>query len=66
MGNEDQNLVVRLRRETRAKFDAIAALRRWTLTETADALADEFIEKHNLTIPDSSKPHGGDNDKPGT
>lgn len=66
MGNEDQNLLVRLRPATRAKFGAIAASKRWTLAETADALADEFMEKHGLTVPNNPTPHGGgDNDKTG-
>lgn len=32
-----------IRPETRDKFDRIAAAKRWTLTETADALADHFL-----------------------
>ena len=32
-----------VRDETKSKLDGIAARKRWTLAETVDALADEFI-----------------------
>lgn len=66
MGNEDQNLLIRLRPETRAKFGSIAASKRWTLAETADALADEFLEKHGIAAQDNSNtPQGGGDGKTG-
>ena len=54
MENEDQNPLIRLRPETRTKFSSIAKFKRWTLTETADALADEFIKRHNVPELDKS------------
>ncbi len=41
---------VLLRPDTRPKWAAITRNRRWTLTEAADALADEFIERHGITV----------------
>ena len=35
-----------LRRETREKLEAITSHRRWTLAETADAVADEYLSLH--------------------
>ena len=64
MGNDDTNLLIRLRPKTRAKFDCIAKSRRWTLSETADAIADEFMVKHDITGSDESTgTQGGGNDK---
>jgi hypothetical protein len=42
------NVSVRMR--TRQKLDAIRAPRRWSLTETVDALADSFIESNGIRI----------------
>ncbi len=44
---------------TRDKLDCIATAKRWTLATTVDVLADEFIEKHDITTPDLST-HGSD------
>lgn len=37
-----------LRPETTRKWDYIRKQRRWTLTETADALADEYLERDGI------------------
>lgn len=47
---------VRLRPETRRKWDAITRKQRWTDTEAADALADEFIEKHGIPVEEGDVP----------
>ena len=52
--NTTQDARVRLRPETQPKWRAIAEARRWTLSETADALADEFIDRHQIPVPDLS------------
>jgi len=39
---------IRLRPETRRKWAAIRKVRRWTYTEAADALADDFIERYGI------------------
>lgn len=40
-----QNIKIGVRPETKAKYDRIAEQNRWTLVETADALADCFLAK---------------------
>jgi hypothetical protein len=40
-----------LRHETRAKFERIRVAKRWTLSETADAIADAFIARELSTSP---------------
>ena len=47
-GNQPTYRDISLRPETRAKFERIAAVMRWTLAETADALADEFLARHRI------------------
>lgn len=42
---------IRLRPLTSAKFDVIAAHFRWTLAETADVLADDFMASRGLSLP---------------
>jgi len=49
--SELKSLKIGVRPGTRAKFDAIAVSKRWTLTETADALADEYIQQHGISVP---------------
>jgi hypothetical protein len=34
-----------VRRETKRKFERIAKANRWSLVETADALADEYLKR---------------------
>lgn len=43
---------VRLRPESRRKWEAICRAKRWTLTEAGDALADAFIEAEGIEVPD--------------
>lgn len=40
-----ENIKIGVRRETREKYDRIAKAMRWSLVETADALADSFLER---------------------
>lgn len=40
--------MIKVRPTTRTKIDLISKIRRWTLAETIDALADEYIENHSL------------------
>ncbi len=56
MEDNSKSLKIGVRPETRAKFDAIARDRRWTLAETADALADEFMKSHNISAPSEPDP----------
>jgi len=48
MRSDQKDIRVRLRPETRRKWDRIAGCQRWTYTETADALADEFLARHGF------------------
>ena len=43
---------VRLRPETRAKWEAICRTQRWTSTEAADALADFYMYEHGIQVPE--------------
>jgi hypothetical protein len=43
MGNYDKQIRVRLRPATHDKWLKIAKRKRWSLSETADALADAFL-----------------------
>ncbi len=47
---------VRLRPATSAKFRMISLRNRWTLTETADAIADFYLEQHGLGVPSLAVP----------
>ena len=49
------NHPVKVRPETKAKLNAITADRRWTFAECVDALADEFIERHGIQLPERAK-----------
>lgn len=49
---------VPVRQATRAKLDAIAAAKRWTLTECVDALADDFMPRHGIQMPDGRDDSG--------
>lgn len=64
MSNEaiEKSLKIGVWPNTRDKLDTIAAFKRWTLAVTVDALADEFLEKHDIAVPKDSTPHGGDGD----
>lgn len=42
---------VRLRPGTEAKFAAIIAKTRWTQAEAIDALCDEFMAAHDISVP---------------
>ena len=48
VGNSCRNVVIRLRPATRSKLDMIAAARRWSLAEAADAAIEEFIRRHRI------------------
>lgn len=52
---EQKDARVRLRPETKVKWDRIQEARRWTATETADALADAYLELHPEIVPEESK-----------
>lgn len=41
-------LNIRVRPETRRKLDAICRLRRWTMAETVDAVADDYVMRHGI------------------
>ena len=45
-----QSRRVRLRPETWPKWLAITKARRWTLSEAADALADEYLQAHGIAV----------------
>jgi hypothetical protein len=44
-----QQLKIGVRQTTMKKFKRIAKSNRWTLVETADAVADAFIERMTVT-----------------
>lgn len=54
MSNTEQDKAaatqMRVRPETRAKIQAIAERQRWTLVETIDAIADEFMAAHKIEL----------------
>ncbi len=43
---------VRIRLITKAKINAVAAARRWTHVECVDAMADEFMERNGIHLPE--------------
>lgn len=50
---------VRLRPETALKYLAITTRMRWTDTEAADALCDEFMANHGISVTDATAPPNG-------
>jgi len=54
---------IRVRPATREKFERISRLNRWSLVETADALADDFLSRHS---PAASVPQGEAKPESGT
>lgn len=45
--------LVRLRPETRPKWDAIAKDKGWKFSELADRLADDLIRREGIAVPTS-------------
>ena len=39
-----------IRRDSRLKINAIAKRQRWTLRETVDAIADEYMAAHGIEV----------------
>lgn len=44
---------VRVRPGTEVKLAAITAAKRWTDTEAVDALCDEFMAAHDISVPET-------------
>lgn len=53
---------VRLRPETDLKLAAITARMRWTDTEAVDALCDEFMAQHGISVTNAAQPTTGQQD----
>jgi hypothetical protein len=49
-----------LRAPTARKWGAIAKARRWTFTELADALADDYLERNPIPVEEPPTPAGGE------